>query len=82
MNYTSRQLLVPDFPKITVIQRRIQNHNEFQFYVLYGTKPGPWVKVGINNTEYLVGFLPQSPKKRAVRKPNVTPIKPVPSVEI
>lgn len=58
--------LQPVFPKLTVAQRKIQlNQDEFRFYVLYGTQPGPWVKVGINDTEYMFGFLPeQAPKRR------------------
>lgn len=83
MNSATRQILVPDMPRLTVAQRRIANRNEFQFYVLYGTQPGPWVRVGFNDTEYLVGFLPKPNKKRqSPNKTNVTPIKSVPSAEI
>ena len=68
MSNASRQLqLVSELPQLTVAQRRIANTNDFQFYIQYGSEPGPWVKVGVNDTEYLIGFLPQPPKKRAAK---------------
>lgn len=42
-----------------VIERRIPNPHSFQFYATYGTQPGPWLAVGINDYEYAIGFLPE-----------------------
>lgn len=58
--------LAPQFPRLTIAQRSIPNPNHFQIYVLYGTEPGPWAKVGFNDVEYMIGFLPthQKPKRR------------------
>ena len=72
--------LVTAAPKLTVAQRKIANKNEFQFYVLYGTNPGPWARVGINDTEYMVGYLPsmstaQPRRKRRPSQDNVVPMK-------
>jgi hypothetical protein len=42
-----------------VIERRVQNRHNFQFYVDFGvTTGGPWLKVGVNETELAVGYLP------------------------
>jgi hypothetical protein len=44
----------------TVVEQKIHCPYRFQFYIDYGTDPyGPWLKVGIADTEYGVGFLPQ-----------------------
>lgn len=43
----------------SVAERRVSCPHKFQFYVDYGTtNAGPWVKVGVNSTEFGVGYLP------------------------
>lgn len=71
MNNATCNKLIAEAPRLTIAQRRIASQNEFQFYVLYGTQPGPWVKIGLNDTEYLVGFLPQPTKRRHVKNTTV-----------
>lgn len=48
----------------SVVERRVPCHHNFQFYVDYGASSGgPWVRVGINDTEFGIGYLP---KQKAV----------------
>lgn len=43
----------------TVVERQISNAHKVQFYMDYGaTDGGPWLRIGINSTEFGVGFLP------------------------
>lgn len=62
-------------PNFTIVERRIVNPHEFQFYFQWGmTQAGPWAKVGLNDTEYIVGFAPapRRPVRRQqpLRQPN------------
>lgn len=58
----------------SLTDRKIQCAHNFQIYCDYGNTPkGPWVKIGINDTEYGIGFLPQEkPNLSAV--PNAEPL--------
>jgi hypothetical protein len=47
-------------PRFTLAQRTIQNPYDVQFYLIHGeTESGPWLKVGLNDCEYILGFVPQ-----------------------
>jgi hypothetical protein len=47
-----------------VTERRIPCPHSFQLYVDYGTTPaGPWLKIGINETELGIGYLPKPVRK-------------------
>ena len=58
----------------TITSRRIENNYSFQLYTDFGsTESGPWLVLGINDTEYGMGYLPEqqlvkmgSPKLAAV----------------
>jgi hypothetical protein len=41
-------------------EKKVPNNHSFQFYVDYGVTPGPWLKLGINDVEYGIGYLPSS----------------------
>ena len=44
----------------SVVEREIHCQHKFQFYVDYGSSHnGPWLKVGLNQTEFSMGYLPQ-----------------------
>lgn len=65
-------------PHFQIVQRKIDNHNEFQFYFNWGvTEAGPWAKVGINDTEYVVGFVPQPVRRPAQHRRPTTQTKKV-----
>lgn len=43
-----------------VISREVVCPYKFQFYVDYGTsQDGPWLKMGLNDTELGIGYLPK-----------------------
>lgn len=45
----------------SVVERRVSCPHKFQFYVDYGTtNAGPWLKVGVNATEFGMGYLPKA----------------------
>jgi hypothetical protein len=45
----------------SVVERRIHSPHKIQFYVDYGSSSGgPWIKVGVNETEFGVGYLPKT----------------------
>lgn len=45
----------------SVVERHILCPHNFQFYVDYGsTDGGPWIRVGLNATEFGVGYLPKA----------------------
>lgn len=56
----------------TIVERRIENPHKFQFYVTWGmTHAGPWAKVGVDDTEYVVGFAPTpQPRRQQTRRPS------------
>lgn len=57
----------------SVVERRVPCQHKFQFYVDYGTtNSGPWIKVGVNATEFGLGYLPKS-KLAAPRLAVATP---------
>ena len=57
----------------SVVEKRIPCPHRFQLYVDYGTThSGPWIKVGMNATEFGVGYLPKT-KPMAVRLTIATP---------
>lgn len=39
--------------------KRIKSDHTFQVYVDCGGDPGPWLAVGINDTVYAVGWVPE-----------------------
>lgn len=50
----------------SVVERKIPCTHKFQLYVDYGhTHVGPWLKIGLNDSEFGVGYLPV-PKPRMV----------------
>jgi hypothetical protein len=69
MNNTAESKKHPNQNVMTtfsVVDKRIPCPHKFQFYVDYGaTQAGPWVKVGVNSTEFGVGYLPKPTKARA-----------------
>ena len=51
-------------PRFTLAQRTIHNPYDVQFYLIHGeTEAGPWLKVGLNDCEYVLGFVPQKYEK-------------------
>lgn len=55
----------------SLTDRKIKCEHNFQLYVDFGTTTkGPWVKVGLNEVEYGIGYLPQA----AMPKPNLAPV--------
>jgi len=43
----------------SVVENRVPCHHKIQFYVDYGSSDGgPWLKIGINETEFGIGYLP------------------------
>ena len=67
-----------NLPRFTLTQRRIANPHTFQFYITYGeTQAGPWAKVGLNDQEYTVGFVPTNPRRVKRTKATVVPLREV-----
>ncbi len=51
-------------PVFELSYRAVKNPYTFQFYFDYGTgQSGPWVVVGMNDTEYAFGYQPQKATK-------------------
>lgn len=52
-------------PQFVLMQKRISNPHQIQFYANYGmTELGPWARIGLNDMEYTIGFAPAKPKRR------------------
>jgi len=44
-------------PQIAVVQRKVKNPHLVQLYIRSGHGPkGPWIALGVNDREYIVGF--------------------------
>jgi hypothetical protein len=44
----------------SLVERRVPCQHNFQLYVDYGaTSGGPWIKIGLCDTEFGLGFLPR-----------------------
>lgn len=48
-----------DQPPFHVNIQDVHNPHKFQLFVDYGNEPGPWLKIGINDTIYGFGYLPK-----------------------
>lgn len=60
MNNAAHQVSAQSPAQFGLIQRRIKCQHQFQFYLDFGqTADGPWARVGLNDMEYLVGYVPQ-----------------------
>lgn len=64
------QRQVQSHPQFTLMQRQIPRQHTVQFYLDHGhTSAGPWFKLGINDIEYIVGFVPRQVAKKAHLRP-------------
>lgn len=57
----------------TVVERQVPCQHKIQFYVDYGASDGgPWLRIGVNTTEFGFGHLPlHQPVDLHVAKPGV-----------
>jgi hypothetical protein len=39
--------------------RTVECDNALKFTLDYGTEPGPWAVIGMNNTAFCIGYLPR-----------------------
>lgn len=66
MDNAARHNTTATASEFTLQQRTIPRHHQVQFYMDHGrTAAGPWFKVGLNDTEYVVGFIPKHTAKKA-----------------
>ena len=59
MQNTATQVnkIVQQLPQLKIVQRKVKNPHLAQVYIRTGQGPtGPWVGIGINENEYLIGF--------------------------
>jgi hypothetical protein len=53
----------PKEPSFQVDIRPVKNTHDVQLFVDAGMSPGPWVRVGFNDTSYAAGWLPKQRKR-------------------
>jgi hypothetical protein len=63
-----KALVKKDAPVFHVKVVETPNPHKAQAFLDYGNVPGPWVKLGINNTVYGFGYLPTKAKVKAKAK--------------
>ncbi len=51
-------LKAEEVPPFQVNVGDVVNPYKFQFFLDFGSSPGPWVTIGINDTAYSVGYIP------------------------
>lgn len=51
-------------PPFRVAIKKTKNPHKAQLFLNYGSEPGPWISVGINDTVYSFGHLPKKRRKR------------------
>lgn len=49
-------------PSFQLTTTHVPNTHKAQATLDYGSKPGPWVSVGINETQIGIGYLPKKKK--------------------
>ena len=59
----NKVLVKQDSPVFHVSVTDTQNQHRAQAFIDVGDQPGPWLKIGINDTEYGFGYLPDNAAK-------------------
>lgn len=59
--HTAKKLTktLEDMPTFHVRLEEALNPHKAQVFLDYGDTPGPWVRVGVNDTVYGIGYLPE-----------------------
>jgi len=60
---SDRALVHQKQPTFQVAVKQTKNPHKAQFFVDYGSEPGPWLCIGINSTVYGFGYLPKKKKR-------------------
>jgi hypothetical protein len=68
-----RKVLVKEpAPTFHLKTEDVRNEHKAQVFLDYGSEPGPWVRIGINDTAYGIGYLPEEKKNETANSHNIS----------